>query len=79
LDVANSERFVDVAPAEIVSTLLDEDHTYLCSVRTVYRVLERAGEVRERRDQLRHPEYKKPQLLAEAPNRVWSWDITKLL
>ena len=79
LEVANSERFVDVAPAEIVSTLLDEDQTYLCSVRTVYRILDGAGEVRERRDQLRHPEYKKPQLLAEAPNRVWSWDITRLL
>jgi putative transposase len=79
LDVANSERFVDAAPAEIVSTLLDEDKTYLCSPRTMYRILAGAGEVRERRDQLRHPKYEKPQLLAEAPNRVWTWDITKLL
>ena len=78
LAVVNSERFVDSAPAEIVSTLLDEAR-YLCSVRTMYRILENAGEVRERRDQLRHPEYKKPQLLAEAPNRVWSWDISRLL
>lgn len=79
LDVANSERFVDSAPAEIVSTLLDEEKMYLCSVRTMYRILASAGEVRERRDQLRHPKYEKPQLLAEAPNRVWTWDITKLL
>jgi putative transposase len=78
LDVANSERFVDTAPAEIVATLLDEKK-YLCSTRTMYRILEAAGEVRERRDQLRHPEYKRPELLATAPNQVWSWDITKLL
>ena len=79
LDVANSERFLDASPAEIVSTLLDQDKVYLCSERTMYRILAGAGEVRERRDQLRHPEYKKPQLLAEAPNQVWTWDITKLL
>lgn len=79
LDIANSERFVDVAPAEIVGRLFDEDRRYLCSVRTMYRVLADAGEVRERRDQLRHPEYAKPQLLAEAPKEVWTWDITKLL
>jgi putative transposase len=78
LDVANSERFVDTAPAEIVATLIDEKK-YLGSVRTFYRVLAAAGEVRERRDQLRHPEYKKPELLATAPNQVWSWDITKLM
>jgi putative transposase len=78
LDVANSERFADTAPAEIVATLLDEKK-YLGSVRTFYRILARAGEVRERRDQLRHPEYKKPELLATAPNQVWTWDITKLL
>ena len=52
---------------------------YLCSLRTMYRVLEASGEVRERRDQLRHPHYAKPELLATAPNQVWSWDITKLL
>ena len=77
LDVLHSERFVDKAPAEIWATLLDEG-TYLCSRRTMYRLLEEAGEVRERRNQLRHPEYKKPELLAKAPNQVWSWDITKL-
>ena len=78
LEVLNSERFHDKAPPEVFATLLDEG-TYLCSIRTMYRILEQAGEVRERRDQLRHPHYQKPQLLATAPNRVWSWDITKLL
>jgi putative transposase len=78
LDVANSDRFVDTAPAEIVSTLLDEG-TYLCSPRTMYRILDDAAEVRERRNQLRHPVYKKPELLATGPNDVWTWDITKLL
>ena len=59
------------------ATLLDEG-TYLCSIRTMYRILEEHGEVRERRNQRRHPNYTKPELLAEAPNQVWSWDITKL-
>lgn len=78
LDVLHSERFVDQAPAEVYATLLDEG-VYHCSVRTMYRVLEDAGEVRERRNQARHPHYKAPELLATAPNQVWSWDITKLL
>lgn len=78
LDVLHSERFVDTSPAEAWATLLDEE-TYLCSVRTMYRILEDHEEVRERRNQLRHPSYKKPELLATAPNQVWSWDITKLL
>jgi putative transposase len=76
-DILNSERFVDKAPRDVYATLLDEG-TYLCSVRTMYRILDEHGEVRERRDQLRHPHYAKPQLLATAPNQVWSWDITKL-
>ena len=67
-----------LAPAEIYATLLDEG-VYLCSIRTLYRILAENGEVRERRDQLRHPVYQKPELLAEAPNQVWSWDITKLM
>ena len=71
------ERFVDKAPAQVWATLLDEG-TYLCSIRTMYRILEEHGEVRERRNQRRHPNYTKPELLAEAPNQVWSWDITKL-
>lgn len=78
LDVLHSDRFVDKAPTEVYATLLDEG-TYHCSIRTMYRVLEKAGEVRERRDQIRHPNYKAPELLATAPNQVWSWDITKLL
>ncbi len=78
LDTLHSERFVDQAPAETYATLLDEGR-YLCSIRTMYRLLHEAQEVRERRDQLRHPQYHKPELLAVGPNQVWSWDITKLL
>jgi putative transposase len=78
LDTLHSERFVDQAPPQIYATLLDEQ-TYLCSIRTMYRILQDAQEVRERRAQLRHPHYHKPELLATAPNQVWSWDITKLL
>jgi len=78
LEILRSERFVDKAPCEIYATLLDEGKFY-CSIRTMYRILKERNEVRERRDQLRHPAYKKPELLATAPNQVWSWDITKLL
>jgi putative transposase len=77
LDALHSERFVDQAPAEVHATLLEEQ-TYLGSVRTMYRVLAEAAEVRERRDQARHPSYAKPELVATAPNQIWSWDITKL-
>jgi putative transposase len=73
----HSERFIDLAPPEVYSILL-EDERHLCSLRTMYRVLERHGEVRERRNQLRHPAPNKPELLATGPNQVWSWDITKL-
>jgi putative transposase len=78
LAVLHEPRFVNLAPAQIYTQLLDEDR-YLCSERTFYRILEANKEVRERRDQLRHPAYQKPELLATAPNQVWSWDITKLL
>lgn len=78
LDTLRSERFVDRAPATVFATLLDEG-SYLCSVRTMYRVLAAHGEVRERRDQLRRPNYQRPELLATRSNQVWSWDITKLL
>ena len=71
-------RFVDLAPAEVYATLLDEGE-YLCSERTMYRVLAAQHEVRDRRDQLRHPRYAVPELLARRPNELWSWDITKLL
>ena len=75
--VLNSERFQDCAPAAIHAALLDEDQ-YLCSARTMYRILEEDGATRERRDHLTHPAYQKPELLATAPNQLWSWDITKL-
>jgi transposase InsO family protein len=78
LDLLHSPRFADQAPAEVYATLLDEG-VYHCSIRTMYRILDQHNEVRERRNQLRHPVYQKPELLAEAPNQVWSWDITKLM
>jgi putative transposase len=78
LDALHSERFIDRTPAEVHASLLDEG-TYLCSLRTMYRILAGEHEVRERRNQARHPQYVKPQLLATGPNEVWSWDITKLL
>jgi putative transposase len=77
-DMLNSPRFQDQAPREVYATLLDEGQ-YLCSWRTMYRILDEHQEVRERRDQLRHPKYAKPELLATGPNQLWSWDITKLL
>jgi len=77
LDTLHSERFIDQSPTEVHATLLEEQ-TYLCSARTMYRVLAGADEVRERRDQARHPAYATPELVATAPNQIWSWDITKL-
>jgi putative transposase len=77
LDVMHSGRFADLASAEVWATLLDEG-TYLGSVSTFYRVLRAEGEVRERRRQATHPPTVKPELMATAPNQVWSWDITKL-
>jgi len=78
LELLTSTRFCDDAPRQIWATLLDEGQ-YHCSVSTMYRILHAEQAVRERRDQLRHPTYTKPELLATAPNQVWSWDITKLL
>jgi putative transposase len=77
LDLLHSERFVDASPHTIHATVLEEGH-YPCSVRTMYRLLAEEGEVRERRNLLRHPHYAKPELLATGPNQLWSWDITKL-
>jgi putative transposase len=77
LAVCHSEAFGDRAPAEIQATLLDQG-TYLCSVRTMYRILDDAKEIKERRAITRHPAYVKPELCATAPNQVWSWDITDL-
>ena len=78
LILLQDERFCDQAPAEVYATLLDEGR-YLCSERTMYRILDENREVRERRNQLRYPRYAAPELLATRPNEVWSWDITKLL
>lgn len=77
LNTMHHKRFMDKAPAEIYAKLLDEGQ-YLCSVSTMYRILRGAEEIRERRNQVRHPVYTKPELLATGPNQVWSWDITKL-
>lgn len=77
LEILHCERFIDAAPAAVFATLLDEGR-YIASERTMYRILAAAGEVRERRDQARHPAYAKPELIALGPNQCWSWDITKL-
>jgi putative transposase len=77
LDILHADRFIDKAPQEIYATLLDEK-SYLCSVRTMYRILEKEGELKERRKQVSRPQYTKPEILARAPNEAWSWDITKL-
>jgi putative transposase len=78
LELLHSQRFVDVSPEETYATLLDEG-AYLCSTRTMYRILAaHHGGVRERRNQLTHPAYAKPELLAERPNELWSWDVSKL-
>jgi len=77
LDTLDAPKFADKSPTEVYATLLDEGE-YLCSVRTMYRILKENAQVKERRNQLMHPEYVKPELLATAPNQVWSWDITKL-
>ena len=76
-EVLNSNRFMDQAPRQVYAALLDEG-AYLCHWRTMYRILSAHGEVCERRLIRRHPTYKKPELLAERPNEVWSWDITHL-
>jgi putative transposase len=73
----NSERFADQAPREVYATLLDEG-VYHCSVPTMYRILAENQELHERRNQLRHPAYAKPRLVATAPNQVWTWDIAKV-
>jgi putative transposase len=77
LEILHTQRFIDRSPWAVYAALLDEG-TYVCSVRTMYRILKEQGEVRERRNQLCHPVYPKPELLATGPNQVWSWDITKL-
>jgi len=75
LSALHSEEFVDRAPAAVHAALLDQGR-YLCSPRTMYRLLAEQGEVRERRNQLMHSHYQRPELLATAPNQLWSWDIS---
>ncbi len=79
LALLHDDQFVDLPPAQVWAQLLDAGRVPPCSIRTMYRVLAANQEVRERRNQLRHPVYQKPELLATGPNQVWSWDITKLL
>lgn len=78
LDTLHEPRFRDFAPPHVYATLLDEG-IYHCSIRTMYRIMAKHDEVRERRRQVTRPHYDKPELLATGPNQVWSWDITKLL
>lgn len=78
LGLLRQPQYVDLSPAEFYATLLDQG-IYYCSIRTIYRLLHENDEVKERRRQLRHPHYQKPELIAEGPNQVWSWDITKLM
>ncbi len=77
LDLLRSPRFVDCSPDQVYFTLLDEG-TYLASVSSFYRILRANDEVRERRRQATHPAKVKPELTADRPLVVWSWDITKL-
>jgi len=77
LGLLHSVQFRDRSPGQTYATLLDEGK-YICSERTMYRILEKNSEVKERRNQRQHPNYEKPELLATKPNQVWSWDITKL-
>jgi putative transposase len=78
LETRHAERFLDQAPAQVHATLLDEG-VYLCSPRTMYRILDGADELKERRNQVVRPLFVKPELSATQPNELWSWDITKLL
>jgi putative transposase len=78
LAMLHAERFLDQAPAQVHATLLDEG-VYLCSPRTMYRILDGADELKERRNQVVRPHFVKPELSATQPNELWSWDITKLL
>lgn len=77
LDTLHSERFIDRAPEAIAAILLEEN-TYLCSARTMYRILAEHDELRERRHVRRHPKYKRPELMTTAPRQTWSWDVTYL-
>ena len=77
MDILHAERFWDAAPASVYATLLDEGQ-YLASIATMYRLLRADGETGDRRRHATHPARVKPELVATAPNQVYSWDITKL-
>jgi putative transposase len=77
LELLDSERFIDQPPREVYATLLDEG-TFVCSSRTMYRVLHERGELRDRREHKQRAQYPIPRIEARAPNQVWTWDITKL-
>ena len=77
LALLDSERFADKSPAQVYAILLD-DGIYLASIRTMYRVMTLADQVRERRAQAAHPPRVRPELVADGPDQVWTWDITKL-
>jgi putative transposase len=77
LDILDSDRFADKSPAQAWAVLLDEGR-YYCSIRTMYRILASRDEVRERRAQAAHPPRVRPELVADSPDQVWTWDITKL-
>ena len=74
-DLLNSDEFCDHAPRQVWARLLDQGR-YLCSWRTMYRILHAFAEVKERRNLRRHPTYTKPELMATAPKEVWTWDIS---
>jgi putative transposase len=77
IDVLHSDEYMDKTPTEVCTALLDAGN-YLCSRSTMYRILHKHSEVKERRAQRRHPVYARPELIATGPNQVWSWDITRL-
>ncbi|MFW7382144.1 MAG: IS3 family transposase [Oligoflexus sp.] len=77
LDTLHSKEFIEDTPYQVVSKLMDRGQ-WLCSIRSMYRILSKNGEVRERRNQRRHPKFVKPVIEARAPNQLWSWDITRL-
>lgn len=77
LNVMNSDIYMNQTPYEIYASQLDEGK-YICSVRTMYRILSENDQVKERRKIRMSTNYKKPELLATKSNQIWTWDITKL-
>ena len=77
LEALHQPRFVELARTEVCAALLTEGQ-YLCSVRTMHPILAENEEAKEPRDVARQPKCEPPEPLADDPNHVWSWDITKL-